>query len=139
MKDKILLIEDNEEIRENITELLTVEGYKVLKADCGQTAIELAEEQIPNLVVCETFMEEMDGYSVYLALFPNLYTNHIPFIYFTAKLNKSDDYGLKLLSVENFPFRRFHDTGLMNCVKKIMPPVCSQLSLNISMPSIGLN
>jgi CheY-like chemotaxis protein len=139
MKNNILLVEDNDEIRENIAELLTLEGYKVLKANCGGTAIKIAEEQIPNLVICETIMREIDGYSVYLALFTNLYTHHIPFIYFTAKFEHGDEQELKFLSVENFPFRRFHDNGLVNCVKKIMPLVFNQLNSSISMSSIGIN
>ena len=68
LKKVILLIEDNEDIRESIAEILELEGYHIITATCGSTGLSLAEQHIPDLVICDIVMSDMDGYSVYNSL-----------------------------------------------------------------------
>jgi len=83
-KSKILVIEDELAIRENIVELLEIEGYEVLSAENGQLGLKLATSQLPNLIVCDVMMPQMDGYQVIERLQKNPVTKTIPFIFLTA-------------------------------------------------------
>ncbi|BAU55070.1 response regulator [Mucilaginibacter gotjawali] len=118
MKNNILLVEENDEIRANITKSLSIEGYDVIEADCGAKAVLLTSRELPSLIVCDVLMQCMDGYAVFLSLFTTIYFHKIPFIFFTVDSNtKSAD----VLSIENYPSRRFLEPGLLNYVKKIIP------------------
>ena len=61
---KILLIEDNLEVRENTEEILTLANYKVLTAPNGKLGVELAQHEKPDLIICDIMMPELDGYGV---------------------------------------------------------------------------
>jgi len=86
----ILIIEDEEGIRENIYELLSAEDFEVLLAENGKTGIQLAQQQRPDLIICDIMMPEVDGYGVLNQLRQNLSTEAIPFIFLTAKSAKAD-------------------------------------------------
>ncbi len=93
----ILIIEDNDDIRENTGELLELQGYKVLMAAEGSTGIRLAKEKKPDIVVCDIMMPEMDGYKVFEALTQDSETRHIPFIFLTASAEKKEvEAGIKM-------------------------------------------
>ena len=87
---KILVIEDEEAIRENILELLEAENFTAVGAANGKTGIKLALEQIPNLILCDVMMPEIDGYGVLKALRSEPITATIPLIFLTAKADKTD-------------------------------------------------
>ena len=61
---KILLIEDNLEIRENTSEILSLANYEVIAAENGKIGVELAQRELPDLIVCDIMMPELDGYGV---------------------------------------------------------------------------
>ena len=86
----ILLIEDNNNIRENLAEFFELEGYKVLVADNGKNGIELAKEFIPDLIICDTKMALMDGYEVLRLILDLSKTYEIPFIFSTSNSEKVD-------------------------------------------------
>ncbi|WDF79913.1 response regulator transcription factor [Mucilaginibacter sp. AW1-7] len=86
----ILLIEDNDDIRENTCELLELEGYKVILALNGKTGLLLAAEHLPDLILCDIMMPGADGYEVFGELQSNPSTGHIPFIFLTASAEKKD-------------------------------------------------
>ena len=86
----ILLIEDNEDIRENTAEILDLAGYKVLTAENGKIGVELALEHKPDLVICDIMMPVMDGYGVLHMLQRNEEMMDTPFIFLTAKTERSD-------------------------------------------------
>lgn len=93
----ILLIDDNTEILENLKEYLEVDGYKVLTANTGKAGVELAMEYIPDLIVCDVLMPEIDGYEVLHLLVESVKTHEIPFIFSSSKSEKVDrTYALKL-------------------------------------------
>jgi two-component system sensor histidine kinase/response regulator len=87
---KILVIEDEESIRENILELLEAENFEGIGATNGQAGIKLAIAQIPDLILCDMMMPEIDGHGVLKALRSDPLTATIPFIFLTAKAEKSD-------------------------------------------------
>src|SRR3954468_16685244 len=87
---KILLIEDNDDIRENTAEILELANYKVFTAENGKAGIEQAMKTKPDLIVCDIMMPVLDGYGVLFALHKNLEFQNIPFIFLTAKTERSD-------------------------------------------------
>lgn len=108
---KILVIEDEAGIRNNLLKLLEENDFDVLEAEDGLAGIKLATEQRPDLILCDVMMPEVDGYEVLTALRSNPVTQTIPFIFLTAKAGKealrqgmnlgSDDYLTKPFTVND--------------------------------------
>lgn len=86
----ILLIEDQAAMRENLTLMLQMEGYMVVEAENGKIGVEKARKQIPDLILCDVMMPELDGFGVLQALRADSTTATIPFIFLTAKGEKLD-------------------------------------------------
>jgi diguanylate cyclase len=87
---KILVIEDEDFVRENILDLLDAEGFEAIGAENGQVGINLAKSIIPDLILCDVMMPELDGYGVLTALRQDALLSSIPFIFLTAKAGKAD-------------------------------------------------
>ena len=85
---RILLIEDSVEIRANTSEMLEFEGFTVLQADNGESGLKLAQELLPDLIISDIMMPELDGYGVLMALRKQTETATIPFIFLTAKADR---------------------------------------------------
>ena len=85
MDRKILVIDDNNDIRENTAEILELAGYKTITAENGKKGVELALSEKPALIICDIMMPELDGYGVLHLLRKNDETQNIPFIFLTAK------------------------------------------------------
>ncbi len=80
----ILLIEDETLLRREMAEILQFEGYKVIEAENGAIGLKMALENLPDLILCDVMMPEMDGFEVLDALRDNPSTKLIPFIMITA-------------------------------------------------------
>lgn len=94
---KILVIEDEETVRENILELLDAEGFDAIAAENGRIGLGLAQQQLPDMILCDVRMPELDGYGVLKALRSTSATTKIPFVFLTAKAAKTDiSLGLEL-------------------------------------------
>ncbi|MBD2204678.1 EAL domain-containing response regulator [Calothrix sp. FACHB-1219] len=87
---KILVIEDEELVRENILDLLEAEDFDTLAAANGKIGLNLALSEIPDLILCDMMMPELDGYGVLTTLRQDPSTATIPFIFLTAKSAKAD-------------------------------------------------
>jgi DNA-binding response OmpR family regulator len=87
---KILVIEDEPEMRRNLTTVLRLEKFHPLSAENGRVGVELAKKQKPDLILCDVMMPELDGYGVIAALRADAETVTIPFIFLTAKGEKPD-------------------------------------------------
>jgi CRP/FNR family transcriptional regulator, cyclic AMP receptor protein len=87
---KILLIEDNEEIRENTAEILGLSNYDVITAADGKEGLAKAIGERPDLIVCDIMMPELDGYGVLHAVHRNESICNTPFIFLTAKTERTD-------------------------------------------------
>ncbi|MCL6218480.1 response regulator [Zunongwangia pacifica] len=81
----ILLIEDDTVLRENTAEILELQDYEVITAPNGKIGIEKAIKHIPDIIICDIMMPEVDGYGVLQSLSSNTKTHHIPFIFLSAK------------------------------------------------------
>ncbi len=113
----ILLIEDNQEVRENSAEILELANYKVLQADNGKTGIELAQKMLPDLIICDIMMPVLDGYGVIHLLSKNETTAGIPFIFLTAKTERSDFRKGMELGADDYITKPFDDVELLNAVE----------------------
>jgi len=87
---KILVIEDESEMRRNLTTILRLEKFHPLPAETGRVGLELAKKERPDLILCDVMMPELDGYGVIAALRADAETVTIPFIFLTAKGEKPD-------------------------------------------------
>jgi len=87
---KILVIEDEPEMRRNLTTILRLEKFQPLDAENGRIGVEMAKKEKPDLILCDVMMPEMDGYGVIAALRAEADTVAIPFIFLTAKGEKPD-------------------------------------------------
>src|SRR6478736_1363431 len=87
---KILVIEDEPEMRRNLTTVLRLEKFHPLPAENGQVGVELAKKEKPDLILCDVMMPELDGYGVIAALRADAETVAIPFIFLTAKGEKPE-------------------------------------------------
>jgi DNA-binding NarL/FixJ family response regulator len=87
---KILVIEDEPEMRRNLVTILRLEGYQPLSAEHGRAGVELARTQSPDLILCDVMMPHLDGYGTLQALRADPQTALIPFIFLTAKGEKED-------------------------------------------------
>lgn len=86
----VLIIEDNLEIRENTTEILELANFNVITAVNGKEGIAVAEIKLPDVILCDILMPQMDGYDVIKKIKKNPLTSKIPFIYVTASAEKSE-------------------------------------------------
>lgn len=87
---KILVIEDEQTVRENLIDLLDAEDFEVLGAGDGKTGVELAQTYLPDLVICDLMMPKLDGFGVLNFLRATPATTMIPFIFLTAKADQTD-------------------------------------------------
>jgi DNA-binding NarL/FixJ family response regulator len=86
----ILVIEDEPEMCRNLTTVLCLENFNSLSAENGRVGLELAKKEMPDLILCDIMMPELDGYAVIAALRAHPKTATIPFIFLTAKGDKPD-------------------------------------------------
>ncbi len=117
MKKRILVIEDEKPVRENILTLLTEEGYGVLSAKNGQEGIETAKAEKPDLIICDIMMPGIDGYGVLKELAGDPSTNSIPFIYLTAKFEKDDLRKGMQLGADDYIFKPFKSEDLLKSIE----------------------
>lgn len=113
---KILVIEDNQDIRENIVELLELSGYDVLEAENGKVGAKLAIDVLPDLILCDIMMPELDGYGVLHILSKHDETLHIPFIFLTAKADKVDVRKGMTLGADDYITKPFDETDLLSAI-----------------------
>lgn len=117
MKKKILIIEDNEDIRESSMEILELAGYDVLQAENGKIGVELAQQHLPDMILCDIMMPELDGYGVLYLLSKNKNTENIPFIFLTAKAERSDMRKGMEMGADDYLTKPFDDMELLNTIE----------------------
>ena len=114
----LLLIEDNEEVRENTAEILELSMYNVIKASDGKEGIEMAIEHKPDLIICDIMMPVLDGYGVLHALEKNEEIKNTPFIFLTAKTERSDFRKGMELGADDYISKPFDPTELLNSIDR---------------------
>lgn len=116
-KKKILIIEDHADMRENIAEMLDLAGYQTITASNGKEGIKQARTHLPDLIICDIMMPELDGYAVISILSKDIQTSYIPFIFLTAKAEKQDIRKGMEMGADDYLTKPFTDTDLLNAVK----------------------
>ena len=120
---KILLIEDNDDIRENTAEILEMSNYRVFMAKDGKEGVEVALREIPDLIICDIMMPELDGYGVLHILQRNNDTRNTPFIFLTAKTERTDFRKGMELGADDYITKPFNGTELLNAVESRLKKV----------------
>lgn len=114
---KILIIEDNLEVRENTAEMLELSSYKVLTAENGKVGVELALKELPDLIVCDIMMPVLDGYGAFHLLSKHKETASIPFIFLTAKTEKADFRKGMEMGADDYITKPFDGIELLNAIE----------------------
>ena len=113
----VLFIEDNEEIRENMGEILELANYKVLMAANGKSGAALALSGKPDIIICDIMMPELDGYGVIHLLQKNKETQNIPFIFLTAMAERKELRKGMELGADDYITKPFSGTELLNAIE----------------------
>lgn len=117
MSKKVLIIEDNNDIRENVVEILELANYQVFDANNGKKGVELAIKELPDIILCDIMMPELDGYGVLYMLNKNTDTAAIPFIFLTAKAERVDLRKGMELGADDYLTKPFDDMELLNAIE----------------------
>ncbi|MEO8174311.1 MAG: response regulator [Sediminibacterium sp.] len=113
----ILVIEDNKDIRENTVEILDLAGYRTFSAENGKRGVEVALREVPDVIVCDIMMPELDGYGVLHLLKKNGDTQHIPFIFLTAKIERSDFRKGMEMGADDYITKPFDEIELLTAIE----------------------
>ena len=114
---RILLIEDNRDVRETTADILELSGYAVVAVDSGRAGVEAALAQRPDLIVCDIMMPGLDGYGVLHILGKRPETSGIPFIFLTARSEKADVRKGMNLGADDYLTKPFEETELLDAVE----------------------
>ncbi len=121
MTGKILVIEDEADLRASIVRFLLAEGYEVLVAGNGEEGVEVAVKAMPDLIICDIAMPQMDGFGTLFSLRENVTTTHIPFIFLTASDRVYDrKFGFEL-GANDYITKPFSFDTLMAVIRKRLP------------------
>lgn len=114
---KILLVEDNTEIRENIGEILELAGYEVTAAANGKEGYEKALAARPDLILCDIMMPVLDGYGLLHLINKNENLSDVPFIFLTAKTERSDLRKGMEMGADDYIMKPFSDVELLSAIE----------------------
>ena len=120
---KILLIEDNDYIRENTVEILEMSNYQVFGAENGKIGVKIALLENPDLIICDIMMPVLDGFGVLHTLQKNPSTKNTPFIFLTAKTERTDFRKGMELGADDYITKPFTGTELLNAVESRLKKV----------------
>ncbi len=118
MKKKILVIEDQADVRENIVELLELSNYIVVAAPNGKEGVKKAIEAKPDLILCDIMMPEMDGYEVLYIIGKNPEIASTPFIFLTAKAEKTDFRKGMNMGADDYITKPFDQMELLGAIER---------------------
>lgn len=114
---KVLVIEDNLEVRENLAEILELSGYEVYTAENGKIGVQQARSTRPDIILCDVMMPELDGFGVLRILDQNPQTADIPFVFLTAKAEKDDFRKGMNLGADDYITKPFDDVELLDAIE----------------------
>jgi CheY-like chemotaxis protein len=113
----ILVIDDNNDLRENTGEILSLAGYRTFTAENGKRGVEIAIQEKPDLIVCDIMMPELDGFGVLHLLKKNPDTENIPFIFLTAKTERGDFRKGMEMGADDYITKPFDDLELLRAIE----------------------
>lgn len=115
---KILLVEDNTDIRENVTEMLELAGFIVITAENGKTGFTLALSAMPDLILSDIRMPVSDGYELFEALKKNDTTKNIPFVFMTSSVEEKDVLAALKNGADGYIRKPFDENDLFDVLSK---------------------
>ncbi|NNE76244.1 MAG: response regulator [Pricia sp.] len=113
----ILLIEDDRALRENTQELLELSGYSVLTAPNGKIGIQTAKEKLPDIIICDIMMPEVDGYGVLEDLSSDEKSKHIPFVFLSARTEHKEIRKGMDMGADDYLTKPFEEEDLLSAVE----------------------
>src|SRR5699024_5455295 len=113
----VLIIEDNQEIRESTAEILELSDYTVYTAAEGKSGVDKAIKHLSDIILCDIMMPELDGYGVLYLLSKNKKTKDIPFIFLTAKAERTDHRKAMEMGADDYLTKPFDDIELLNAIE----------------------
>jgi CheY-like chemotaxis protein len=113
----ILLIEDDAVLRENTAELLELSNYKVITAANGKTGVDKAKETLPDIIISDIMMPELDGYGVLETLSKEATTKYIPFIFLSAKTERQDIRKGMNMGADDYITKPFGEDELISAIE----------------------
>jgi two-component system, sensor histidine kinase and response regulator len=113
---RILIIEDTKDLRDDVIEMLTLEGYEAFGAENGSVGVDMAYKHKPDLIVCDVMMPEMDGYEVLANLRGNAATAAIPFIFLTARTDRVNVRQGMVLGADDYLTKPFLVSELLDSI-----------------------
>lgn len=116
MKKKVLLIEDDNIVRENTSEILELANYEVKTAKNGKIGIEIAKVFLPDIIICDILMPVLDGYGVLQIVSKTPKLEQIPFIFLTAKTNHDDLRRGMELGADDYIYKPFEESELLRAI-----------------------
>jgi CRP/FNR family cyclic AMP-dependent transcriptional regulator len=114
---KILLVEDNNEIRDNTREILELANYQITTAVNGKEGYEVAIKENPDLIICDIMMPVLDGYGLLHLINKNDTLKSVPFIFLTAKTERGDFRKGMEMGADDYITKPFTDIELLNAVE----------------------
>lgn len=114
---KILVIEDNQEVRENLVEILALSNFTVLSAEDGTQGVGIAQSKSPDLILCDVMMPKLDGFGVLNILGKRPETAGIPFVFLTAKAERSDFRRGMNLGADDYITKPFYKDELLSVIE----------------------
>lgn len=117
---KILVIEDNEDIRENLEELLELADYEVITAENGAVGIEKALSESPDFIICDISMPLKNGYEVFEEITPFLKTHQVPFMFLTASAQERDIALGRTSGADAYLTKPFQTDYLLSTIEKLL-------------------
>jgi DNA-binding response OmpR family regulator len=117
---RILLIEDNHSLREEIINVLELEGFDVVTAENGRVGLERIQEGLPDLVLCDLMMPEMDGYETLAAIRGNPATATLPVILLTARDDDHCEIRCTELGADDYVTKPFKIPELLRAIEAVV-------------------
>jgi CheY-like chemotaxis protein len=115
---KVLVIEDQEVLRESILNILNTRGFNAIGAEDGRRGLQLATEWVPDLILCDIRMPELDGYEVLSSLRQDPLTATIPFLFLTAETIQTVASKGKLLGANGYLLKPFTTAELLEAISQ---------------------
>lgn len=113
----VLIVEDNQDIREGTREILELTGYRVFTASDGRSGVDMALKHLPDIILCDIMMPELDGFGVLYLLSKHRETATIPFIFLTAKTERADMRKAMEMGADDYLTKPFDDIELLNAIE----------------------
>lgn len=129
---KILLVEDNNEIRDNTSEILEMANYQIATASNGKEAYEVALKVQPDLIICDIMMPVLDGYGLLHLINKNESLKSIPFIFLTAKTERGDFRKGMEMGADDYITKPFTDIELLNAIESRLQKARIQIERSAS-------